>query len=269
MDLRIHPLHSAHAFICRQHHTNIWKCPPNGLNVAFPNPIHYPPAIVPNVYTFKDFEGSSHRILIDLIRRFAPPGGTLLDLGAAGGELGSAVREQFDQTIGFEYDADRIGQLRSRFDQIVIADLETIRTLPSNVSAVVLADVIEHLRNSTNLLRMVKQSLTSDGVLFLSVPNIANITVRLGLLLGVFEYRDRGILDFTHLRFFTMRTIRREIENAGFRIVAIRGSSVPIRLIIGWMPDVLLRLGERVLTWITRLWRGLFAYQIILVAKVR
>jgi predicted TPR repeat methyltransferase len=221
---------------------------------------------VPNVYTFKDFEGSSHRILIELIRRFAPKGGTLLDLGAAGGELGAAVRDRFDSTIGFEYDADRLGQLRSRFDQVVIADLETVRTLPSGISAIVLADIIEHLRNSTNLLSMVKRSLNSDGVLFLSVPNIANITVRLGLLFGIFEYRDRGILDFTHLRFFTMRTIKREIEKAGFRIIAIRGSSVPIRLIITWMPDVILRLGERVLTWITRIWRGLFAYQIILVA---
>lgn len=221
---------------------------------------------MPNVYTFKDFEGSSHRILIELIRRFAPKGGTLLDLGAAGGELGAAVRDQFDSTIGFEYDADRLGQLRSRFDQVVIADLETVRTLPSGVSAIVLADIIEHLRNSTNLLSMVKRSLNSDGVLFLSVPNIANITVRLGLLFGIFEYRDRGILDFTHIRFFTMRTIKREIEKAGFRIIGIRGSSVPIRLIITWMPDVILRLGERVLTWITRIWRGLFAYQIILVA---
>ncbi|HXH38633.1 MAG TPA: methyltransferase domain-containing protein [Thermoanaerobaculia bacterium] len=221
---------------------------------------------MPNVYTFKDFEGSSHRILIDLIRRFASPGGTLLDLGAAGGELGAAVRDHFDRTVGFEYDADRIGQLRGRFDQVVIADLETMDRLPSNVNAIVLADVIEHLRNSTTLLRMVKQALAKDGILFLSVPNIANITVRLGLLFGIFEYRDRGILDFTHLRFFTMRTIKREIENAGFRIIAIRGSSVPIRLIIGWVPDPLLRLGERLLTWITRIWRGLFAYQIILVA---
>jgi Predicted methyltransferase (contains TPR repeat) len=233
---------------------------------VFPHPIHYPPAIVPNVYTFKDFEGSSHRILIDLIRRFAPRGGTLLDLGAAGGELGAAVRDRFDQTIGFEYDADRIGQLWGRFDHVVIADLETVKTLPSEVSAIVLADVIEHLRDSTTLLQIVRQSLRSDGVLFLSVPNIANITVRLGLLFGIFEYRDRGILDFTHLRFFTMRTIRREVENAGFRIVAIRGSSVPLRLIVGWMPELLLRPGERVLTWITRIWRGLFAYQIILVA---
>ncbi|MEA2336633.1 MAG: hypothetical protein QOE82_640 [Thermoanaerobaculia bacterium] len=221
---------------------------------------------MPNVYTFKDFEGSSHRILIDLIRRFAPRGGTLLDLGAAGGELGAAVRDQFEKTIGFEYDSDRIGQLRGRFDEVVITDLETVKTLPANVSAVVLADVIEHLRNSTTLLRLVKQSLAKDGVLFLSVPNIANITVRLGLLFGIFEYRDRGILDFTHIRFFTMRTIRREIENAGFRIIAIRGSSVPIRLILTRMPDALLRIGERVLTWITRIWRGLFAYQVILVA---
>src|SRR6266576_504822 len=108
-----------------------------------PHPIHYPPAIVPNVYTFKDFEGSSHRILIDLIRRFAPPGGTLLDLGAAGGELGAAVRDRFDRTIGFEYDADRIGQLRHRFDSVVIADLERVKTLPKNVRAVVMADILE------------------------------------------------------------------------------------------------------------------------------
>jgi hypothetical protein len=67
-----------------------------------------------------------------------------------------------------------------------------------------------------------------------------------------------------------MRAIRREIENAGFRIVAIRGSSVPIRLIIGrYTPEVLLRIGERLLTMITRVWRSLFAYQIIIVAAPR
>ena len=97
-----------------------------------------------------------------------------------------------------------------------------------------------------------------------------NVTVRLGLLFGVFEYRDRGILDFTHLRFFTMHTIRREIENAGFRIVAISGSSVPIRLIVGrFTPEPLLRVGEKMLTMVTRVWRSLFAYQIILVAAPR
>lgn len=221
---------------------------------------------MPNVYTFKDFEGSSHRILIELIRRHSP-GGTLLDLGAAGGELGASLRDHFDRTIGFEYNVDCVPTLRHCFDQAVIADLEKVKRLPSGADAIVLADVLEHLRSPTSALQLVRESLAPDGRVFISVPNIANITVRLGLLFGVFEYRDRGILDYTHLRFYTKRTIKREVENAGFRILEIRGSSVPIRLIAGnFTPEFILRIGERLLTWLTRLWRGLFAYQIILVA---
>lgn len=223
---------------------------------------------MPNVYSFKDFEGSSHRILIKLIRRFARPNGSLLDLGAAGGELGDAVRDHFSRTMGFEYEVANLPALRQRFDAAVIADLETLRRLPRNVDAIVLADVLEHLRDAPALLRLVRNSLAPGGRVFVSVPNIANITVRLGLLFGVFEYRDRGILDNTHLRFYTLRTIRQDIENAGFKVLAIRGSSVPIRLIIGrFTPDVILRIGERLLTWITRVWRALFAYQIIIVAE--
>jgi predicted TPR repeat methyltransferase len=222
---------------------------------------------MPNVYTFKDFEGSSHRILIGLIRRFAKPGGVLLDLGAAGGELGAAVRDHFRRTLGFEFQTDCVPDLRGRFDQAVIADLEKVNRLPEQVDAIVLADVLEHLREANALLRLVRTSLKPGGFAFISVPNIANITVRIGLLLGIFEYRERGILDNTHVRFYTMRTIRRDVESAGFRIVAIGGSSVPLRLIIGrFTPELLLRAGERVLTILTRIWKALFAYQIILVA---
>jgi predicted TPR repeat methyltransferase len=222
---------------------------------------------VPNVYTFKDFEGSSHRILIRLIRRFAKRGGLLLDLGAAGGELGAAVRDHFTRTIGFEYEVDCLSDLRGRFDRILITDLERVKRLPAAADAIVLADVLEHLRDAPSLLRLVRNALSKDGHLFVSVPNIANITVRLGLLFGIFEYRERGILDNTHLRFYTLRTIRREIESAGFRIVAISGSSIPLRLIVSrHMPEPLLRLGERVLTMLTRMWKSLFAYQIIIVA---
>ena len=224
---------------------------------------------MPNVYTFKDFEGSSHRILIDLIGRHSDGAKTLLDLGAAGGELGDALRKRFRRTIGFEYDVHRIGDLHQRFDQAVIADLESVRRLPCNADAIVLADILEHLRDPSSLLACVRQSLTRDGHLFVSVPNIANVTVRLGLLFGIFEYRERGILDSSHLRFYTMRTIKRQIEGAGFRIVAIRGSSVPIRLILPKAPELLLRIGERLLTIITRIWRGLFAYQIVIVAQRR
>ncbi len=224
---------------------------------------------MPNVYTFKDFEGSSHRILIDLIHRYSDGGGTLLDLGAAGGELGEALRGRFRRTIGFEYEIDRLPQLRHRFDQAVIADLETVRRLPAKVDAIVLADILEHLRDPSALLGCVLRSLSEDGHVFVSVPNIANITVRIGLLFGIFEYRERGILDSTHLRFYTLRAIRREIESAGFRIIAIRGSSVPVRLIVPRAPEFLLRIGERLLTMVTQIWRALFAYQIIIVAQRR
>jgi 2-polyprenyl-3-methyl-5-hydroxy-6-metoxy-1,4-benzoquinol methylase len=224
---------------------------------------------MPNVYTFKDFEGSSHRILLDMIRRHARRGGRLLDLGAAGGELGSALTDHFAHRVGFEYNVDCVGELCGRFDQVVVADLETLKTLPQ-VDAIVLADVLEHLRSPASALALVRKSLNDGGRVFISVPNIANITVRLGLLFGIFEYRDRGILDHTHLRFYTKRTIRREVENAGFRILELGGSSVPIRLIIGrFTPEPILRFGEKMLTWLTRLWRGLFAYQIILVAEKR
>lgn len=223
---------------------------------------------MPNVYDFKDFEGSSHRILIELLHRYGKKGGALLDLGASAGHLGGAVRSLFSRSIGFEYEVECIGMLRDAFDQVLITDLEKLRRLPSGIDAVVLADVLEHLRDPTGLLRLVRESLSADGRVFISVPNIANITVRIGLLLGIFEYRDRGILDNTHLRFYTMRTIRQDVERAGFRIVAVRGSIVPIRLIIGrWTPEPLLRIGEKMLMILTRMWKALFAYQIILVAE--
>ena len=223
---------------------------------------------MPNVYTFKDFEGSSHRILMALIEKWARRDGRLLDLGAAGGELGESVRGHFAQTFGFEYQVDCVGDLKKRFDEVVITDLETLKKLPKQLDAIVLADVIEHLRDSRALLQLVRESLAPGGRVFISVPNIANITVRLGLLFGIFEYRDRGILDNTHLRFYTQKTFCREIESAGFRILALSGSSVPLRLIVGRvMPEPLLRAGERILTVLTRLWRALFAYQIIVVAE--
>src|SRR5205823_9783514 len=177
-------------------------------------------------------------------------------------------RDHFDRTLGFEYEVACIGSLHKIFDHAAIADLETIRRLPSGIDAIVLGDVLEHLRDPQALLKLVHDALGATGRAFISVPNIANITVRLGLLLGIFEYRDRGILDNTHLRFYTMRTIRRELEGAGFRVIAVRGSSVPIRLIIGkFTPDLILRIGERLLTIVTRMWKALFAYQIIVVAE--
>jgi predicted TPR repeat methyltransferase len=224
---------------------------------------------VPNVYQFKNFEGSSHRILISLIRKYSR-GGKLLDLGAAGGELGGELRDLFADRTGFELDIDRLAQLKQHFDRAVITNLETVSKLPTNRDAIVLADVLEHLHDQRRVLQLVRASLAPNGLVFISVPNIANITIRIGLLFGIFRYRERGILDETHVRFYTKQTIREELEAAGFEVLSVHGSSVPIRLIIeNRVPEFLIRAGERILTGTTRLWKALFAYQVILVARVR
>ena len=224
-------------------------------------------AIVPNVYQFKDFRGSSHRILLDLIRLHQLQG-RLLDLGAAGGELGDVLQDRFDFRFGVEHDVRCIPELRLRYDHALIADLESLERLPGEFDAIVLADILEHLREPRKVLALVRRSLKDSGRVFISVPNIANITIRIGLLLGIFTYRERGILDHTHLRFYTLKTIRDEIEAAGFEIELIRGSSVPIRLIVGkYVPGAIISAGEWILVHLTRMWKALFAYQFIIVAR--
>jgi SAM-dependent methyltransferase len=225
---------------------------------------------VPKVYQFKDFAGSSHRILLALVRQHARGRRRILDLGAAGGELGAALQGEFEQSIGFELDVEEMAVLKQRFTHIVIGDLERLTALPPDCDAIVLADVLEHLREPAALLRLAHGALAPGGRLFISVPNIANVTIRLGLLLGVFTYRDRGILDHTHLRFYTLKTIRREVEHAGFRIETMRGSAIPVRLIIGrWTPEFLLRPAETLLAAVTQWWKALLAYQFIIVARPR
>ena len=222
---------------------------------------------MPNVYSFKNFIGSSHRILIELIRRQGP-GGLFVDLGAAGGELARSVKTQFSKRVGYEYNVSCIQELTRSFDQGIVANLELTTSLPGNADAIVLADVLEHLRHQKELLALVRAALSPDGRVYVSVPNIANITIRIGLLFGIFRYRERGILDETHVRFYTLRTIRDELERAGFRILTVRGSSVPIRLIIGKrVPEPLMSALEWLLLRITILWESLMAYQIILVAQ--
>lgn len=220
---------------------------------------------MPNVYTFKSFIGSSHRILIRLIRRQGP-GDLFVDLGAAGGELSRSLEGQFRRRIGYEYNVDCIEGLTRSFEHGIVANLELTSRLPANADAIVLADVLEHLRHQKEILSLVRNSLKAGGRAYVSIPNIANITIRIGLLFGIFTYRERGILDETHVRFYTMRTIRKELEQAGFRILEIRGSSVPIRLIVGrYIPNPILVPLEWILLQATNLWKALMAYQIILV----
>ena len=86
---------------------------------------------------------------------------------------------------------------------------------------IVFADVLEHLANPAALVLLAKQGLKPGGSILISVPNVAHWFVRVGLLWGRFDYQESGIMDATHLRWFTRRSIREFLERLGFEITAL------------------------------------------------
>jgi predicted TPR repeat methyltransferase len=218
-------------------------------------------------YPFKAGAGSSHQRLIRLIPRWAKKGGRFLDLGAFGGEVGAAVRPHFGHTTAVERDPDQMAQLAKRYDAVIIADLEQVAHVPRGIGAILLADVLEHLRAPEDLLGLAALNLADDGKIFISIPNVANLAIRLHLLVGKFEYQDRGILDRTHVRFFTRGTARRLVQSAGLRIVHEEVTPVPIREAFPGWPALVVRLLEMLALALTPLWPTLLGYQFIFVAE--
>jgi hypothetical protein len=131
-----------------------------------------------------------------------------------------------------------------------------------------LLDVLEHLRSPDRILTECHTLLDSNGQLIVSLPNIANITIRVMLLFGRFNCTERGILDRTHLRFFTRKTARRFLRENGYEIVQERSTVMPVELVLDLSPANLpMRILNRVLAGMTRLMPGLLGYQIVLVAR--
>ena len=85
---------------------------------------------------------------------------------------------------------------------------------------IIFSDVLEHLENPAEIVRIAKKGLNSGGAIIVSVPNIAHWFVRTDLLFGNFNYQDCGIMDATHLRWFTRDTIKSFFKNTGFEIAA-------------------------------------------------
>jgi 2-polyprenyl-3-methyl-5-hydroxy-6-metoxy-1,4-benzoquinol methylase len=131
-----------------------------------------------------------------------------------------------------------------------------------------LLDVIEHLASPEDFLdRLRGQFDFKPRTLVLTTPNVAFIIQRLTLLLGQFNYGESGILDLTHTRLFTFRSIRSLLDDAGFEIRAVRGIPAPFPKVFGGG-----RLGKSLIAlnlFLIRLSKSLFAYQIYVEAEAR
>lgn len=179
-------------------------------------------------YEAKVGAGTSHQLLLDRLAR--RPAGRVLDLGCADGHLGGALRAGGHEVIGV--DGAPSDEAAAQLDHFVVADLDT--GLPPEVDGdfdvVLVADVLEHLRQPDALLGQIHGRLRPGGRVVGSIPNFAHWYPRVRVASGLFDYDARGILDRGHLRFYTRRSFRRMCEGAGYRVVALESAGLPVEV---------------------------------------
>jgi len=164
-------------------------------------------------------ENSPHARLIRLVGQEK----SVLDFGCATGHLSKILKEEYNcEVTGLEINRDDAEKAREHCKEVIIGDLDILDWCEElsgySFDVAIFADVLEHLKDPKAILENTKNLLTENGYILVSVPNVANISVRLELLLGGFEYEDLGILDSSHLKYFTAKTIIQLIEDAGFFI---------------------------------------------------
>lgn len=214
-------------------------------------------------YAWKEIPGSSHDVLRRRIQALAP-GRRLLDLGAAGGHLGRAVRDGCAFVAGVEPSAGVPDSARSGYDDWRTTDALSAGSWSEPFDVVVCADLLEHLPEPERLLERVRGWLKPGGVLLASIPNVANVSVRLALLAGRFAYAPRGILDGTHLRFYTRSSANSLLTAAGFHVRDVEPTAMPYELAFSWLGPGLLRGAARNAALASaRLWPTLFGYQFV------
>lgn len=148
-------------------------------------------------------------------------------------------------------------------ERVWVGDLQhvDVSELDGPYDLLLFGDTLEHVPDPVIVLRTLANKLRPRGTLVVSIPNVANWAVRLGLLAGRFRYTDRGILDRTHLRFYTRRTVVEMIEQAGFIVDEVVGT-IPVPLLHA---EPLCRFAHR----LGNLRPSLFAYTFVVTAHLR
>lgn len=180
-------------------------------------------------YEEKHAPDSSHSLLLRHLEGRSP--GRLLDLGCADGFLGARLRRAGWNVTGL--DIEERPEVHERLDRFVKADLD--EGLPPEVGGeydvVLAADVFEHLREPERLLRALLDTAAPGGTVVTSIPNVAHWYPRLRVASGRFDYDRRGILDRSHLRFFTRRSFERLAASCGWDVRLVDVTGLPLDIL--------------------------------------
>ncbi len=151
-----------------------------------------------------------------------PSGSRVLEIGAAGGHMTQALIAKGCEVVAVETEPELAGRLREVCPRVIEANVED-GSLPRRLGGerfdvILLGDVLEHLQHPERALAGFHPLLHPDGGLVVSLPNVAHASVRLSLLQGAFDYRPEGLLDATHLRFFTRASLCATFAGAGWSV---------------------------------------------------
>ena len=182
-------------------------------------------------YVLKPDPHSSHSLILRWLGD--GHGRRLLDVGAADGLLSRQLTERGWRVTAIEGDPALAKAGAEACETMLVADLDDeIPALHGAFDAIVYGDVLEHLVDPLRVLVELDRSLGPSGFVIISVPNIAHLWIRLLLLVGRFDYLDRGILDQSHLRFFTERSLRAMLADAGLSIERFTATPAPLYQIL-------------------------------------
>jgi glycosyltransferase involved in cell wall biosynthesis len=211
-------------------------------------------------YDLKLGYASSHTWALDSV----PPGARVLDIG---GGPGGVARHLADKGCVTAVVDQHEPTLRDPRIEVHIQDLdEPLRFDVRGYDSLLLLDVIEHLKDPESFLERLRSQFGHEPqTLVLTTPNVAFLVQRLMLLAGQFNYGKAGILDRTHTRLFTFRSIRHLLRDSGFRIKAIRGVPAPFPKVLGEGLLGMTALNTNLA--LIRLSKTLFSYQIYIEAE--
>jgi 2-polyprenyl-3-methyl-5-hydroxy-6-metoxy-1,4-benzoquinol methylase len=212
-------------------------------------------------YDLKEGEGTSHTVLLDMLNDGRPR--RILDLGCSGGRLAEHLRKMGHHVTGV--DSIEIEGVRDRVDEFVLGNLES--GIPpeagTGYDAVIAADVIEHVTRPHDLLEQMAWALAPGGELFVSTPNFAHWYPRLRVASGMFGYDRRGILDETHVRFFSRRSLLRMMRSVDLKVEDLRYTGLPFD-VLSVNTRLTSRVARRIDRALVRLRPTLFGYQFVL-----
>jgi hypothetical protein len=218
-------------------------------------------------YRLHQHPASSHQQIATLLRRLQLS--PILDVGAASGFLGQLLSNENLVLDAVEPSPDRAAEARPFYRRVFATPIESAELPERAYRVIVCADVLEHTVDPSAVLRHLRRAATDDALFVVSVPNVAHLAVRLMLLTGRFPKMERGILDRTHLHFYTRATAEDLLRSVGLQINDVLTTIVPLEEV--WPRGT----GGVMLHTMMRLQRGaarvaprLFAFQWIFVAEM-